>query len=254
MDYVQPEAARNQPGLRLALTCQAPAPYSMSARSVFDLKGVPYVPVAQVGGTENSALRDWTGHRNAPIAVYEDEAPRTGWLEILNLAERLGSGPSLIPEDIEQRMTMIGLTNELIGENGWVWNMRLVMLGLGGPERAAEAAKVNPMYRQYGYSEAAKDHAVERARVIFERFTDHVLAQKRAGSRYLIGDSLTALDVYWAYFSQIAKTLPEADCPMPSGLRKAYDLSSAAQGEFDPYLVEQRDFIFAEHLALPLTF
>ena len=254
MDYMPPEEARHLSGLRLALTCHAPAPYSMSARSVFDLKGVPFLPVAQVGGTDNTELREWTGHRNAPVAVYDDEAPRTGWLEILNLAERLGSGPSLVPEDIDQRMTMIGLANELIGENGWVWNMRLVMLGLGGPERAAEAAKVNPMYDQYGYSEAARERATDKARGILARFADHVAAQQGSGSRYLIGDSLSALDVYWAYFSQILQTLPEAECPMPSGLRKAYDLSGDAIGEYDPYLIEQRNFILAEHLTLPLTF
>ena len=127
------------PGLRLALTCHAPAPYSMSAKAIFALKQVPYVAVAQIGASENETLQAWTGHRNAPVAVYNEEAPRAGWLEILNLAERLGTGPALVPQDIELRMQMVGLTNELIGENGLIWNMRLLMLGLGGPERAAQA-------------------------------------------------------------------------------------------------------------------
>ena len=95
MEYVSPADAQPMSGLRLALTCHVPGPYSMSAKAVFDLKGVPYVPVAQIGGDENAELKAWTGHRNAPVAVYDDEAPRAGWLEILNLAERLGSGPAL---------------------------------------------------------------------------------------------------------------------------------------------------------------
>ncbi len=254
MDYVDPVEARDLPGLRLALTTGVPAPYSMSARAVFDLKGVPYVPVAQRPAAPNEDLLAWTRHRNAPVAVYGDESPRVGWLEILYLAERLGSGPSLIPADIGQRMTMIALTNELIGENGFVWNLRLVMLGLGGPERAAREAQTNPMYAQYGYSERARGQALGKARQILDAFTDHVRAQGVAGSRYLVGNELSALDVYWAYFSQLLCTLPEEVCPMPAGLRKAYDMSGEAVGNFDPVLLEQRDWIFENHLPLPMDF
>jgi glutathione S-transferase len=242
------------PGLRLALTVGFPAPYSMSARAVLDLRQVPYVAVAQYAAQPNADLVDWTRHRNAPVAVYNDEAPRTGWLEILNLAERLGTGPSLVPADIGQRMTMIGLTNELIGENGFVWNMRLVMLGAGGPERAEREAAANPMYAQYGYSETAHAAALDRARGILDAFTDHVRAQRARGSRYLIGDRLSALDVYWAYFSQLLRTVPEDLCPMPAGLRKSYDRGGVAVGGFDEILIEYRDRVLREHLPLPMTF
>lgn len=254
MEYVEPSIARTLPGLRLALTVGMPAPYSMSARSVFDLRGVAYIPVAQQGAGQNAELKDWTGHRNAPVAVYEDEAPRTGWLEILNLAERLGSGPSLVPDDLQQRMLMIGLTNEVIGQNGLVWNMRLIMLGLGGPERAAQEAQRNPMYADYGYSEQAREAAFAKCRSILDWFTAHVREQQQQGSNYLIGDTLTALDIYWAYFSQILCTLPDEQCPMPRGLRKSYDLCAEAMGDIDPRLIEQRDWIYANHLQLPLTF
>ena len=144
MNYVEPVVAREMAGLRLALTAHAPAPYGLSARAILDHHGVSYVPVVQVGAGKNEDLVSWTGHRNAPVAVYNDEAPRVGWLEILNLAERLGSGPSLFPSDINDRMLMVGLSNELIGENGFIWSQRLVMLGLVGPERAAGGAPPKP--------------------------------------------------------------------------------------------------------------
>jgi glutathione S-transferase len=254
MEYFPPRDAQSMPGLRLALTRDAPAPYSMSAKAILQLRQVPYVAVEQVGGGQNEDLVTWTGHRNAPVAVYEDEAPRAGWLEILNLAERLGSGASLVPEDIDQRMLMVGLTNELIGENGWVWNMRLIMLGLGGPERAADAARQNPMYAQYGYSEQTRAAALERARGIMSRFAAHAEHQRGQDSRYLIGHRLSALDVYWVFFSQIAKTLPEEQCAMPRGLRKAYEASGEALGGCDAALIEQRDWILRNHLTLPLEF
>ncbi|TNF78810.1 MAG: hypothetical protein EP301_14365 [Gammaproteobacteria bacterium] len=64
------------------LTRGVPGPYSMSAHAVFDLRGVPYLAVEQIGGGANEDLVEWTRHRNAPIAVYADEPPRTGWLEM----------------------------------------------------------------------------------------------------------------------------------------------------------------------------
>ena len=253
MNYIEPAAARELDGLRLALTAHVPAPYSLSARAIFDHHGVDYVPVLQVGGGANEDLVAWTGHRNAPVAVYNDEAPRTGWLEILQLAERLGAGPSLLPSDVDDRILMVGLSNELIGENGFIWSLRLVMLGLGGPERAADERKRNPMYDQYGYSEEAAAAALDQARAVLERLTVQLVAQRDAGSRYVVGDALSALDIYWVYFSQAVKTFPEESCPMPAPMRKAYDIVGGMFGDLNSILVEQRDGVLAEH-GLPMDF
>ena len=253
MNYIEPAAAREMDGLRLALTAHAPAPYSLSARAILDHHGVAYVPVLQVGGGKNEDLVAWTGHRNAPVAMYNDEAPRVGWLEILYLAERLGAGPSLIPSDIDDRLLMVGLSNELIGENGFIWDLRLVMLGLGGPERVARERVRNPMYDQYRYSDEAAAVAIDRARAVMERLTVQLIAQSKAGRRYIVGEALSAVDIYWAYFSQAVRTFPEASCPMPTGMRKAYDIVGGMLGDLDSILVEQRDWVVAEH-DLPLDF
>ena len=250
MDYVDPAEAETLVGLRLALTARLPAPYSMSAKAIFDLKQVPYIPVVQKGGGANDALVAWTGHRNAPIAVYESEAPRVGWLEILHLAERLGHGPSLLPTALADRMQMVALTSELIGENGFIWNLRLIMLGLGGIEAAASAAKKNPMYADYGYSEVNRVAATQRCREFLEYFTEYARGQ----SHYLVADKLSALDVYWVYFSQLLKTLPAEISPTPAGLRKSYDMGSELLGGCESFLIEKRDWILANHLSTPLEF
>lgn len=257
MDYVSPEQAQTMSGLRLALTAGLPAPYSMSARAVLDHKSVPYVPVYQRGAGANPELVAWTGHRNAPVAVYENEAPRIGWLEILNLAERLGTGPSLYPDDIDERMLMVGLINELIGENGLVWQMRVLMLGAGGAERATQEAQKNPMYADYGYSELALEAAPERVKHILDRFTQHAVARVdlAQGKPYLMGgDRLSALDIYWAYFSQLLNTLPFEQCPTPEGLKKSYDRGGELIGGCDPLLIAQRNWVFNHYLPLPVTF
>ena len=193
MDYVEPAVARDMDGLRLALTAHAPAPYGLSARAILDHHGVTYVPVLQVGAGQNEDLVSWTGHRNAPVAVYNDEAPRAGWHEILNLAERLGSGPSLVPSDIDERMLMMGLSNELIGENGFIWNLRLAMLGLGGAERAARERLRNPMYDQYGYSEEAAAGAVDRAKAVVEATTHYQDAGIIATASRGLGEPMTGI-------------------------------------------------------------
>lgn len=254
IEYLSVEAARTKPGLRLALTTGVPAPYSMSARAILDLRGVPYVSVAQAGGGANEELVAWTGHRNAPIAIYEKEGPRTGWLDILNLAERLGHGPSLLPDELTDRMKMVGLTHVMIGENGMLWNMRLIMLGLAGPERAAKEAERNPMYADYGYSEAARENAPAIVSGVLNELEQQLRRQQDADRKYLFGDRLSAVDVYWAYFSQVFQTLPEAQCPMPGFLRKSYDLGGQAVGGCSADLIAHRDFIFKNHLPLPMTF
>ena len=253
MNYVEPASARAMAGLRLALSAHVPAPYCMSARAILDHHGVAYVPVLQVVAGNNEDLLAWTGHRNAPVAVYNDEAPRVGWLEILNLAERLGSGPSLLPSDIDDRMLMVALANELIGENGFIWNLRLVMLGVGGSERAARERRRNPMYDQYGYSDETVALAVDRAKAGLDRLTVQLLAQRDAGRRYIVGNGLTALDIYWVYFSQAVQTFPEAICATPTGMRRVYQAAGSMLGEVDPILVEHRDRILAER-DLPLDF
>ena len=253
VDYVEVAEARGLPGLRLALTRGVPGPFSMAARAILDFSGVPYVPVAQYPAQPNDELRAWTGHRNAPVAVYNDEAPRAGWLEILNLAERLGSGPSLVPDDIDQRMLMIGLINEISGENGFIWNCRILMLGLAGAERAAAAREAgNPMYTQYGYSEASRAAALPKARAVLDALAQQLRRQRDAGSHFIVGQALTAADLHWLYFSQVLRTFDAERCHMPDGLRRSYHGCGELLGAWDELLIEHRERILADHPQLPM--
>jgi len=80
-EYVEVETARTLPGLRLVLTAGAPgAPWTEAAKGIFEVKKIPFVRVAQRPGVTDAALREWTGHANAPIALYDDERPvPAGW-------------------------------------------------------------------------------------------------------------------------------------------------------------------------------
>lgn len=254
MEYLSVEDARGLDGLRLVLTQGVPGPWGESAKALFDLKGVSYHPVAQMGGAANEELVAWTGHRNAPIAVFNDEPPRASWLEILFLAERLGESPRLLPDDIDQRMLVIGLSSEICSPGGFAWQSRMFLLK-GMAKAAGDQPENFPMLKDYSYSEQAADQAVANVKPILRRLARQLDEQAAAGSDYLVGSELTAADIYWAFFSQLLVPLPEAICPMPGFLRKSYGMLAAQLGEPAPAsLLEHRDRILERHIALPLTF
>ena len=253
MEYLTVEEARTRPGLRLALTRGVPGPWSEAAKAIFTLRNVKYLPVQQIAGDDNKALVEWTGHRNAPIAMYEHEAPRVRWLELLDLAERLGTGPSLMPDNRDDRVFMVGLINEIAGEKGMAWNARILMFHAGIEAQGANVAK-NPMYAEYQYDEDAIDSSKIKIENFLSYLASHIAVQRKKGSHFLAGNAFSAADVYWAYFSNMLETLPPDQCPAPDGLRQIWGILANAISGYDPILIEQRNRIFAEHLDLPLIF
>lgn len=254
MEYKTVAEAKDLPGLRLALTVGGPAPWSMAAKSLFEVKQIPYIPVAQYGGQANEELVVWTGHRNAPVAMYNNEPARTGWYEILLLAERLAPTPALLPQPVEDRAVMLGLSAVLCGEEGFTWQARHLMfdtlLKLQG-----DTFKKSPMFHAYGYS--AQNAAAAPAKMLptLHTFAARLHRQHEAGSRYFVGEQLTALDLYWAYMSQIIDPYPPEKNPMPGFFRQLWaPVRTAVESAIDPILIAHRDFIFAQHLTLPLDF
>jgi len=154
-NYLNITEAKAKPGLRLILTRDVPGPWSESAKAIFRLRDVEYIAVEQHGGRDNTELVEWTGHRNAPIALYNDEPPRVRWQEILDLAERLGSGPSLYPADIQDRVAMVGLASEICNEGGLAWHARMLMLNMTYQAHGDVVFEKNPMFREYRFSSQA---------------------------------------------------------------------------------------------------
>src|SRR5581483_709961 len=97
-----------------------------AAKGIFHVKEIPVLCARHKRGDADQAA--WAGVRNGPAVFFDDEAPRTGWAEILLLAERLGGLVSLIPSHPAERAHLFGLAHELCGEDGLAWNARLIML------------------------------------------------------------------------------------------------------------------------------
>lgn len=250
MDYLTIADAKEQPGLRLVLTSGVPGPWSETAKALFHHHLVPFLPVRQEGGRDNPELVAWTKHRNAPVAMYNDEAPRVRWLEILDLAERLGNGTSLYPEDRANRMLMVGLINEIAGERGFAWNARLLMLNATF-QAVGDKAYKNPMLKDYHFDPESVEPTKARLNDFLAFMAQHI--EQQAG-QYLVGNQYTAADLYWAYFSNLL--LPQSDSinPMPDFLRKSYELTATLLAPFSQSLIDQRDWIFEQHLETPLSF
>ena len=156
---------------------------------------------------------------------------------------------------------MFGLTHELAGENGLGWSRRLMLLdGTLSlptsvlPDRSPRArAGGRPRRASTATAPAAAQAAPARVAGILRLLSDQLAEQQRRGRRFLVGERLSALDIYWAAFAALISPLPEAQCAMPAGLRTVYELTDPAlRAACSPELLAHRDFVYREHLELPV--
>ena len=230
MDYIEPAAAKDLPGLRLALTIGVPGPWGESAKKVFEYKGINYVPVAQYPGADNEDLVAWTGIRNAPIALFDAEPPRTNFQDIVALAERLAPTPALIPDSTEDRWFCFAISNDICGERGYGWMRRHVM---GSRPRARDATAANPpmnpqiMRRAYGGNDREQSQAAGHVKRVLDSLEQRLFQQRARGSDYFVGNALYACDIHWACFSALLKPCLLYTSPSPRDKRQSRMPSSA---------------------------
>ena len=255
-DYIDIEQAKLLSGLRLVLPPGRPNPWGEALKGFCHVKKIPYARVRKAQG-HDAALQTWTSQGSAPVAVWNDERPRSTWIEQLYLVERLTPEPALIPTNIEDRAVMFGYSNELCGENGFGWSRRLMLLDLTltNPQ-SDDTARTFASYMggKYGYDRAAADAAPTRVAGIL-RLLDRRLAQQRAaGSRFFLGERLSALDIYWATFATLIQPLPPDLCPIPEPVRASFtNTNPVVAAAVTPELLAHRDFVYHEYLELPMN-
>ena len=94
-DYVSVKEAIKRGGVRMVVVGDVPSPWGEAAKGILHIKGIEWVAVRLAYDSER--LKEWAGQRSGPVLIYENERPRSGWAEILLLAERLAPSPSLLP-------------------------------------------------------------------------------------------------------------------------------------------------------------
>jgi len=165
MKYLKVAEARDLPGLRLALTANLPGPGGEAAKAVFKVRGVTFQPVEQVLLQPNEELVAWTCYRNAPVVILDDEPAVANWHDILILAERLGTGPSLLPSDPVERSLALGFSAEICGPDGFGWNRRLTISPIPTDDQDVDPATLR-IRRGYGLRMDAVAQASERVAMI----------------------------------------------------------------------------------------
>ena len=256
-DYIDIEQAKILDGLRIVAPPGRPNPWAEGLKGMCHIKNLPFTLVGKAAG-HDAALQDWTHQSSAPVAVWNEERPRTTWNEQLYLVERLAPQPSLVPDDETDRILMFGLCNELCGETGFGWFRRIMIVhGLLSNPEVGEQGKATASYLggKYGYSPATAEVAPRRVARILRTLSARLAEQQAQGRQYLIGDALSALDIYWSTFAVLVEPLPLDLCPMDAAFRASFVNTDPVVAEaLSPQLLVHRDRIYHDHLRLPMDF
>lgn len=236
-------------GLRMACLRGVPSPWTEAAKGIFRIKGLDCQYGAQSEDEPDNAIAGWAGNSSVPVVALNDEPLRTGWAEILLMAERIAPDTPLLPSDFAARAEAMGLAHEICGEMGLGWSSRNLLVRNGmadGPKAGFHPKIAQYLARKYGYFED-QDYA-SRMRTILTGLSERI-----AGCDFLLGDRLTAVDIYWATFSNLVRPMDEERLPMNPHMRVSWsavpdDVTSAASDE----LMAHRDRVYAEYLELPV--
>lgn len=203
------EAAEMTKGTRVTFVPGMQAMYSEALKNICFVKNVPLIRVLHpqmgideaTGKDKQEKLYEVTSQTSLPTMLHDEERPRNVWIEQLALAEQIGAAdsPSLIPDNFDLRVEMFGLCAVILAEDGLTWNMRILI--------------DSPLGRKYGYSEEASSSAPGKIAEIISLIDNRLQAQEKRGSQYLVGDSITAADIYWATMSMTVLPVPEEIMP-----------------------------------------
>ena len=179
------EAADMTSGTRVTFVPGVQAMYSEALKNICFVKKVSLIRVLHppmgvdetTGKNRQAKLYELTSQTSLPTMLHDKERPRNVWIEQLALAEQIGAAdsPALIPDNFELRVEMLG--------------------------------------RKYGYSKEASSAAPGKIAEVITLIDNRLEAQEKRGSRYLVGDALTAADIYWATMSMTVLPAPPEIMP-----------------------------------------
>lgn len=238
---------REAKGLRMAVLREIPSPWTEAAKGIFHVKGLDCLYGAQAEIDPPQAVAHHYGNSSVPVVLFDKEKPRTGWAEILILAERLSDSAPLIPDDAEDRADLFGIAHEICGEMGLGWAYRLVMIG-DTARGAFPAGVTRYLGGKYGQNPVHAESAHRRVASILR-----MLSKRLEQSDYLVASQLTAADIYWATFANMFIPLPESLMVTTPMIRSAYSCQDERLlGAISPRLAAHQRRIYDEFLELPV--
>lgn len=259
--------ARRAQGVRITDSPYWAALWAQCLQGVLDVKRISYRKVVHPPYSHDDPLAQqelyaWTAQTSVPTMVYGDgsgkpDIVRNDWLNQLMLAEEIQPEPSLIPRDAQARVLMVGLSHEIMSPQGLMWNARLCMRDM------MDMDSLTPKQRDFftpgnflggKYSHNAKGRApLDNIRECMRLLDDQLARNQATGSQFFLGDALSALDIYWAYASNMASLLPHEAMPVMTVNRNMYGkMNEALAGDLTDRLLEHRERILREHLTFPV--
>ncbi|HXS20142.1 MAG TPA: hypothetical protein VN735_02875 [Steroidobacteraceae bacterium] len=231
-----------------------PSPWSELCRACFHVKRVPFALInARDPKLGLGAIKALTAQEALPVVFWNGERPRSNWLEQILLAERIAPEPSLLPIGPRERALAVGLTSELCSERGFGWHRRVLMI---------EILLTHPRYgdreRSIGKYLAAKyrhdDDTVEASRRRCEEIVATFVELRNSSGEFLLGSTLSVLDLAWAAFAALIRPLSEELCPMAAPWRDLYTwMPAESEPEGIEALLGHRDRIYRDWLRLPVV-
>jgi glutathione S-transferase len=250
-EYISVDEAIARDGMRLVVVGQVPSPWSEAAKNIFQIKRIPFAAVRLV--YDDESLGRWAGQLSGPVAIFDREIPRSGWAEILMLAERLAPQPALLPADPLERSRALGIADQCCREGGLGWNRRLQLVHASLTKAGGFGERVaGYLGKKYRYDPAQGAVYGERVQQTL-RSIGAALRERRGEGPYYLGGTLSAADIYSATFMAMFMPLPDIHCAMHPASRAAFSwLDDDTAAAIDPLLLEHRDMMYTHHLELPL--
>lgn len=249
MEYQEINDVINADGLRIVLVRGFPSPWGQAAKAMMEYKSLEYITGAQIARGENKEIVDWAGVNSGPVVAWNREIPLNRWDDILFLLERLAPDRPLVPEEQSARTQFFGLAYEICGQLGFGWNRRLEGIHLGAQ------AGIDPgaFGEKYGYNKSDGEQARQRSIDFLQYLTKILNSQRKKGSDYIVGDTVTAVDFYWAAFSNLAAIQSAEECPLAPEIRERFErVAPEVAAAIDPILIEHRDRIMHTYFKIPM--
>jgi glutathione S-transferase len=249
LDYQPIDEVVQPNGLRIVLLRGYPSPWGQAAKAMIEYKDLSYTKGVLQTASNNPEVVAWSGVNSAPVVAWNDEPPLNRWNDILMLLERLVPERSLIPEATEDQIRLYGIAHAICGEMGFGWNRRLHLMHWG----VKQGGSPGVIGEKYGYNTRDAELADARSIKFMQYLASVLRAQADLGSEYIVGDSVTAVDFYWAAFSNLAAIQPPEICPLDSSIRPMFEnTSSEVTAAIDPILLVHRNRIMENYFRLPM--
>ena len=247
-DYVGTAEGRAAKGVRVTIVRGVPSPWGEAVKGLLHVKGLDWLPVSF--DAQDEALAAWTGEASAPVAMFDDEAPKSGAVEIMQLIERVAPDPVLVPE--AQAHQVVQMAEQLLGQGGLAWSRRLQQVHAGLIKGAGFSAGVaGYLAAKYGYQAEAGESYGETVVALLRAFSELLAA---SDGPYLFGVEMCAADIQLACVIGLFAPLPQEVCAMHPKARAAFEtMDEETRSALAPNLLAHRDLMYATHLEMPLT-